>query len=148
MSPPAGNIKNVIYKSHSLLSCNCGNEILVCVDPSLTYNCAPYIEATLNSVVCGRDSCGRRLYSYYISYNANWLLNPTYSLLSLDIQGVVCRGCLTKYIDWKAPFFKASCDCDYTYILPCCPPVPGDSLIVQTVNGTEIYLTWSSCTGS
>lgn len=145
MEPTPGTTKTVIYKSASLLDCYCGGNIIICVDPDLTYNCAPYIEGHLDSYVCGADTCGRRQYTYYISYDSGYLADPTSQLYAIDISGILCRNCLTEYLDYKAPFFS---DCDgveYTYKLPGCVPQIGATLTVEAVNGTEVILKWSAC---
>lgn len=45
------------------------------------------------------SACDEQIYKYYIEYDEALLLNPTIPLYSSDISGVVCRGCLTSYID-------------------------------------------------
>lgn len=93
---------NVTYKSSTLLSCRCEEnaQVIICVDPTLTSSGAPFINGTLVSYTSGADVCGNTLYSYYLTYNDSDLLNPAVLLLSSQIRGVVCRGCLTDYIDY------------------------------------------------
>lgn len=138
-----GETLSVTYKSYANLSCKCEETgVIICVSTSLTCNSAPFIEGTLVSTTSSLNVCNCRLYSYYISYDSAQLLDPTIPLTSCDITGVVCRGCLTQYIDWKAPFYKTSPGASYTFVLPQTTPVPGAYLIVDSVDGKVITLAW------
>lgn len=139
----AGAIKNVVYKTYSKLSCGCdGSFVIVCVDPSLTYNAAPYVEGQVTYQGCALDACGVKQYSYYISYNDTQMADA--DLATIDIQGVICRGCLTKYIDYKAPFVQPVGGVGYTVMLPEGIPAAGQTLEVLSISGTLIVLGWTS----
>ena len=93
-------MKSVSYTSSCYLSCvQCAGEIIICVDEDLTLSEKPFIEGIAASVQCQTDSCGRTNYVYAFTYEESQLLDPTTDLESSDISGVVCKGCLTEYIE-------------------------------------------------
>ena len=140
----AGSVINVVYKSPNTLSCMCGGgDVIVCVDAAKTSNGAPFIEGTLLASSPGFDVCGNCQYTYYINYNDGQLLNPLVPLVSADITGVICRGCLTSYLDWKAPFTKPLLGADFEYILPAVLPNANDIMVVTSISGNTITLGWS-----
>ncbi len=131
------------YKTSSNLSCRCaGGLVVLCLDPARTCNGAPFIDAVLESHLVGRDICGHTQYTYYLVYDNAALRNPALPLMSSEITGALCRGCLTKYIDWKAPFFKTALGVNYQFVLPDVAPTIGSYLIVKAVEGSVITLTW------
>lgn len=93
-------MKTVIYKSTGRLECQCDSEVILCIDDSLTASGAPFIEATLVSTTFTTNACLEAVNNYHIDYDENNLADPTYSLKNTDINGIVCRGCLTSYIDY------------------------------------------------
>lgn len=93
-------MNTVIYKSTRELECKCDADVIICVDADLTSVGAPFIEGTLTSTTTGIDACLNTVYSYYLSYDETQLADQSYALLNSDINGVICRGCLTDYIDW------------------------------------------------
>lgn len=61
---------------------------------------APYINATLVSVV--KKPCNSQcVYLYTIQYDEDDLVNPNTFLTQDEITSVICRDCLTEYIDWN-----------------------------------------------
>lgn len=93
-------MKSVSYTTYTKLNCECAASIIICVNGDLTANSAPYIDGNLSFVESVFDSCGRTKYRYAITYNEGVLLDPDYSLVEGDISGIVCRSCLTRYIDY------------------------------------------------
>ena len=93
--------KTVVWKSSELLNCYCGGDVILCVDAALTVSGAPYIDATVDSTVCGADTCGKPQYSYYISYDDTQLLNPSIPLYAIDIEGAYCKDCLLDYLTYQ-----------------------------------------------
>lgn len=93
-------MRSLIYRSTSRLECQCDAEIIVCVDDSLTASGAPFLEATLVTTTTTVNSCLETVYEYQIEYDENDLDDPTYILRASDIGGIICRGCLTTYIDY------------------------------------------------
>lgn len=93
-------MKNVTYVSSGKLGCQCDAEVIICLDNALTASGAPFIDATLLQTAESLGACDTALYNYYLEYDETLLADPTYSLVNADIDGVVCRGCLTAYIDW------------------------------------------------
>lgn len=92
---------SVSYKSNQLLGCaDCNaNAVIICVDPSLVLSGAPYVEGTLEGYTCA-ENCGEKTYNYTLNYDENQLVNTNYRISRANIKGVICRGCLTSYIDW------------------------------------------------
>lgn len=96
-------MKSVIYKSTDVLSCYCDTQVIICIDPSLTATGAPFIEGTLNTTTASPACvCDGQSYNYYLEFNEDQLADPTSTLYSSQINGIVCRGCETSYIDYVA----------------------------------------------
>ena len=95
-------VQNVTYKSSTLLSCRCteDSEVIICLNSTLTASGAPFIEGTLTTFSEGADVCGNVLYSYYLEYDDTDLATPANLLISSQILGVLCKGCLTDFIEW------------------------------------------------
>jgi hypothetical protein len=93
---------NVTYRSSTLLSCRCEEdaEVIICLDPALTSTGAPFINGNLTSAISSADVCGNTSYSYYLTYTDTDLADPATAIISSQIEGVLCRGCLTDYIDY------------------------------------------------
>lgn len=90
----------VTYQATQFLSCaKCNGDVILCVSDTLTANGMPFIEATVASYVESWDACGKLNYLYGFSYDEALLLNPGTPLVSTDIEGVFCKGCLTTYIE-------------------------------------------------
>ena len=98
-------MKSVSYTSSCYLSCvQCAGEIIICVDADLTESGRPFIEGNAASVECETDSCGRTSYVYGLTYEESQLADPNTDLLESDIGGVLCKGCLTDYINGLIDF--------------------------------------------
>lgn len=98
-------MKSVSYTSSCYLSCaQCAGEVIICVDAALTDSGKPYIEGVAASVECQTDSCGRTSYVYAFTYEESQLADPNTDLLESDIGGVLCKGCLTDYINGLIDF--------------------------------------------
>ncbi len=93
-------MESLIYRSTSKLECQCDAEIIVCVDETLTAAGAPFLEATLVTTTTSVNSCLQTVYEYHIEYDENDLADPATLLMSTNINGIICRGCLTTYIDY------------------------------------------------
>lgn len=127
-------MKTVIYKSDKHLDCECDAEIIICLSASLTAANLPYIAGTLtHTATSGISVCGNQIYSYYLNYDENLLLNPAYSLVASDITGILCKGCLTSWIE---SFVNSetcySCEnvplCVHPFIYPECYGALGNGL--------------------
>lgn len=93
-------MKTVDYTASSLLSCaKCNGTVVLCVSDTLTADGMPFLEATVASTTEMWDTCGNLRYLYGFTYDAADLADPTYSLVSTDIDGAFCKGCLTTYIE-------------------------------------------------
>ena len=93
-------MKSVSYTSYDYLECaECAGEIIICLDNSLVADGGTYIDGVAASVDCQVDTCGRTQYVYAFTYEESQLLNPNVDLLESDIEGVICKGCLTSYIE-------------------------------------------------
>lgn len=93
-------MKSVSYTTYTKLSCGCDAPVIVCVDDALVASGAPYIEATVafsDSVI---DSCKVVKYRYAVTYDEGQLTDPYTPLIEADIGGIVCRGCLTTFIEY------------------------------------------------
>lgn len=94
-------MNTVIYKTLEQLSCACNSSVIICLSPSLTKLGAPFINGALLSVTTTLNACQQPVFNNSIEYDPNDLLDSSYSLLNSDIIGVVCRDCLTDYIDYE-----------------------------------------------
>lgn len=93
-------MKTVAYISSQLLSCaSCSGDVVICLDASLVATNQPFLSGSVISYLAVTDNCGRRKYNYALSYDENELVDPSYSLVTSDIEGVFCKGCLTDYIE-------------------------------------------------
>jgi hypothetical protein len=88
------------YTTCNRLSCSSviPSDLIICVDPSLTTSGDGYIEGTLIASCKSKTSCNTWVYT--ITIEGTDLITPDEFLSSL-ITGIVCKGCLTTYIDNK-----------------------------------------------
>lgn len=80
---------------------------------------ASYIEGQLTNVV-KEGSCGTCLYKHTIAYDDTQIAEGE-SLFATDVSGIICRDCLTKYIDDKVgdePYIRDNEDGTYTFVSP------------------------------
>lgn len=92
-------MQTVIYRSLKKLECQCDTEVIICIGVDLTASGAPFIEGTLLTTTTTTDTCLRTVYNYSLEYDENDLLDPTHVLMSSEVNGVLCKGCLTDYIE-------------------------------------------------
>lgn len=102
-------MKTLTYTSSDSLACACGGDVIICVSQTLTEGGAPYVSGTLVSADRQFDSCGKYKFVYTILYSELQLLNQNYSLVQTDVQGIICKGCLTNYIDYKVQARELLC---------------------------------------
>lgn len=95
-------MNTVCYRTTTRVDCPCDAEVFVCIDSALTSNGAPFIPATLTRTTTTIDACNNTIYTYYIEYCEDCLADPQYSLVNSDINGIICRGCLTDFIEYLA----------------------------------------------
>lgn len=125
-------MKTVTYSSYSLLSCApCSGEVVICISDTLTVGTLPFIDAVISSYVSAYNACGKMQYTYNFTYNEADLLDPNYSIVESDIEGVFCRGCLTTYIDTVAAASSAGCEG------VCCVTTYDEFLTAIDVNNTD-----------
>lgn len=90
----------VIYCTTTKLDCGATPaNVILCVPSSLIVNDRPTIEATLISSSYGNETCGGVLYNYTFTYDDAVLLNPDEPLVSSQINGVICNGCLISWVE-------------------------------------------------
>lgn len=93
-------MKTVAYNSSQLLACaQCNGEAVICVDDSLTVSGAPFLDVTVVSVEEDKDTCGNCYYLYGLSYDEYALVDPATGLVTGDIDGIFCKGCLVTYME-------------------------------------------------
>lgn len=96
-------MQTVIYRTTQKLCCECDTEVIVCLPPELIASGAPFINATLvRSAPSGISYCGCASYNYYIEYDESLLTTPTTPIYNANILGVICRGCMTDFVEWTA----------------------------------------------
>jgi len=94
--PPPPTIKSVNFTSCGKLSCmECGGDVIICISPTKTESGLGFIEGKLVST----DGTLNNEYVYGFTYDAAQLADPSGMLISCDISGVVCKGCVTTYLD-------------------------------------------------
>jgi hypothetical protein len=97
------------YNTKKALACaRCGGDVVVCVPEDIAYSGFPYIEGTIVSVRDTVNHCGDPVYNYGIRYDENELADLNSPLTQCQVNGLICRGCLTQYIDAYA-LFNAFC---------------------------------------
>lgn len=95
-------MNTLIYRSTVVLDCQCDSAVIICVDAALTVSGESFIEGTLVSTApTGMLTCGSQINAYYLEYDPAQFINPAYILTASEVTGIVCRGCLTQYIDSK-----------------------------------------------
>lgn len=82
-----------------LLDCVCGSEVIICIDGISTWFNRPYVIGTILSVVQSGTYCNQKTYRYSLSYDSDAFLDPSDTLTTANITGVVCKDCLTTYIE-------------------------------------------------
>lgn len=93
------SIKSVNYSSNCKLSCGCGDRVILCVSDTITVSGLSFIDGVLANVSSSYDTCGAMLYNYSVTYEGDLLVVGEQDLVACDISGMVCRGCMTQYID-------------------------------------------------
>jgi len=73
----------------------CGGDVIICISPTKTESGLGFIEGKLVST----DGTLNNEYVYGFTYDAAQLADPSGMLISCDISGVVCKGCVTTYLD-------------------------------------------------
>lgn len=77
--------------------------VIICLDSSLimqpALGFARHIKGTLVATVPFCDPVGRRTYKYTVQYESTDLKNPATPLACPDIKGILCKGCLTDFIE-------------------------------------------------
>lgn len=91
--------KSIVYSSTELLDCVCGSDIIICIQDIDTFYSRPYVPGTILSVVQSGTYCGVKTYKYTLSYNSDWFIDATQSLTTANITGLVCKNCLTTYVE-------------------------------------------------
>lgn len=93
-------MKSVNYTSSECLSCStCGGEVIICIDATKTASGVPYITGVLASWDSQVSTCGNYIYIYGVTYDEAQLADPNTDLVETDIHGILCKGCLTSYIE-------------------------------------------------
>lgn len=91
-------IQTVEYSSFNKICCGTlPAEIIICVPPELTESGLNTIDAVLFAERCVGSGC-RNTYIYTIQID-DALLAPNVTLSGAEITGIICRDCLTDYID-------------------------------------------------
>jgi len=68
---------------------------------SIVASGAPYLDVSILSVAQSGVTCGNQAYVYTIQYDETQLIDPETPIKQSDISGLICRNCLTEYIDYK-----------------------------------------------
>lgn len=137
-------MKEVIYKTDTNLECTCDcnseAEVSICLLPALVLSGYNYIDATITE--CTKECRNGILFrNYTIQYDEALLTNPSYNLINADIKGVICKGCLTDYIQSVAVESVRdnscfSCEnstiCVYPEVYPECFGAVGDGVVDDT----------------
>lgn len=123
-------MKSVNYTTSQQLVCaECNGLVIVCVDPDLTQLICtaeqPFLEGQIIGTSEGFTNCGCVVYTYTVAYDEAQLSDPTYSLLTSDIKGLFCLGCLTDWIQAK---------------------IGNEITVVDNGNGTMTLTTQHGCT--
>lgn len=147
-------IRRVNYTSNCGLSCGCGDRVILCISDSLTVSGMGFIDGVIVSATTAYGSCGNLNYSYGFTYDGDLLVPGTPLLVGADIAGVICRGCLTTYIDSLTAavdgLFKPTLGNDWTYVWPPGPPPfpVGDPFVVDVASVDSVHhivtLSWHS----
>lgn len=103
-------MKSFNYITTKLIDCDACNKtcatlniikpVIICLDSSLTESGAPYIEGNIVLSHSWLNSCGLTEYSYGITYDESQLADPNTILTSCDISGILCKGCLSSYVEY------------------------------------------------
>jgi hypothetical protein len=134
-------MKSVAYNSRTALSCGCNATAIICLPPELVSGGeAPYILGTVTFTGAVTDCRGYKEYQYSLVYNEGQLNDPSVDLVTCDIEGVFCVGCLTSYIDYQASRLFAG---TVEYKLPTTLPTPGQTLSADSVSGNIVTLVWT-----
>lgn len=94
-------MQTVIYHTTKPLDCTCGDDVIICTTHNTTSS-APYVFGTITNIIsAGVSYCGCQEYNYYFEFDETQLGQvPQIEFLSSEITGVMCKGCLTTYLDY------------------------------------------------
>lgn len=129
-------IKTVTYIASCPVSCysEVPAEVILCVpsskvqspdcpeggeDPPVQPFEYPYIEGTLTSVI-KEGTCNGCLYKHVIQYDDAQLAEDE-TIYATDISGIICKDCLTSWIEAKIgnePYFIDNEDGTWTFVSP------------------------------
>lgn len=97
-------MKQICYSSCSQLGCSpCGSPIVICLKngEEITVSGAPYIDAFLVGVSEFSTHYNAVNYRYIFQYDEAQIENTALTITECMIEGVFCKGCLSKYLDWN-----------------------------------------------
>ena len=93
-------MQSLCFNSISWYSFDCGTDIIICVDESLTASGAPYIEGTLCYKGVCIDADYGKIYKYSITYDECQLDDPDTPLTSCQIEGICLKDCCFTYYNY------------------------------------------------
>jgi hypothetical protein len=113
----------------SCADCDLPADIVICIIPGLAAAgpTIEFINAQLVSYTKNRNSCGTMFYRYVFEYDDEQLLIPEAGITEENITGVICKGCLTKWlesliaIEQQAPEYEDPCPSSYFVGRPITP---------------------------
>lgn len=89
-----------MFTSSEYLECaTCAGEVVMCIDADKTVSNKSFIIGIAASVDPQVLCNGSTSYVYGFTYEETQLIDPDTDLVTADIHGVLCKGCLTSYID-------------------------------------------------
>lgn len=89
----------VEYITDKPMDCGCcGGDAYICVPKHITTDGAPFIEVGILGVQT-RRFVGNTKYAYTLEYEGSSLIDSTMVLTPFLMKGMICKGCLTDYID-------------------------------------------------
>lgn len=98
--------KSVVFSTCSRISCagQSSPEVVLCLIDDLLESGRSTIDGILTKVYKDNTGCGNPVWRYVVSYDETLLVDPDVVLISTDVTGIFCKGCLTTWVDDEIRF--------------------------------------------
>lgn len=91
--------QSVTYCTRIKLDCCPITEVVLCVPTVVTVSGLGFIDASLTVFEVSGLSCSNSSYQYTFEYDDAQLISPGTPLTGVEISGVICSDCLTRWIE-------------------------------------------------
>ena len=96
--------QTLTYCTTTKLGCCPETEVIICVPTVLVVSGLGFLDATMTGFEQTGVSCGNTYYTYTFEYDDTQLVTPETPLVGSEVSGIICRDCLTRWVEESAPY--------------------------------------------